>query len=107
MTTFHGGPANGITLWLKGSPALLRVVKHPRKGWDALDQRGDLPDFDDEVFVYILRSIHGKICVRPGGCFPHADYDYYAIQPDDATVRGIGSWRAWVYNEGQRKATQA
>ncbi len=103
MTTFHGGPADNVTLLLRRSPALLRVVSKPgRKGleYDALDAPGDQPSMAETISVYRLRQERGSVhlCIRggKGGTFRLADYEYVAEQPPEGALRSARLWNAWV-----------
>lgn len=96
MTTFTDGPAAGISLMIRRLPTVLRVVRDPQGKWDALDQLTDLPDINEQICVYRLKKVVGKVCLRPGGCYPIGEYEYITDQPDDETARSIRKWRVWA-----------
>ena len=67
MTTFLDGPAKGQNLALKASPEILRVVQDIETGeWDALDQPGDKPRSEEQVFNYVLVECHGTMHLNAG-----------------------------------------
>ena len=110
MTTFLDGPAKGVTLELRRSPAFLRVTRSGEK-WDALDQLDDEP-FDEEViFVYkvVSQPTHGFIDYRSksgrreGRQFTNAEYRLYVFRPvDEAALRDNRRWGEWAQAEGEK-----
>jgi len=52
LIRFLDGPAEGVTLFLRSAPEVLRVVRAEDGTWDALDQPGDEPRPGETVFVY-------------------------------------------------------
>jgi hypothetical protein len=98
MTRFEDGPAAGQCLYLRRSPALLRVVRDEKCAWDALDAPADMPKIGEAVFVYRLVRVDGHCHIRGqkvSGFFPLATYRLCEVQPDDDTVRGIKAWAVW------------
>lgn len=91
MTTFNDGPAKDVTLLLRDSPVLLRVVQDRRtKKWNALDQPDDAPNPGEDVFLYRLLQRGGTIHVRHetrGGIYPVAVYRYLEPQPAQVELR--------------------
>jgi hypothetical protein len=110
MTTFENGPAAGVVLMLKHSPALLRVVQSPSGEWDALDLPNDEPRPREEIFVYRLcstpRSVHVRMSGRASGYYQLASYRLWeGEQPGEAILRDSVAWQAWCEeNEKPREA---
>ena len=102
MIRFLDGPAADLALALRRAPVLLRVVRTPRGGWDALDQLDDVPAPREAIFVYRRVSavtryhllVRGK-GKRASGFYARADYRYVPEQPADADARDTAAWRAW------------
>lgn len=101
MIKLIGGPADGVELWLRRAPVLLRVVTGP-DGVDALDQLTDEPAANERIDVYKLRGratwIH--LCARGkdrgrAGRWMVAEYDFLET-PDDDLVRETAAWRSWA-----------
>lgn len=104
MTRFLDGPAMGTTLFLRRAPHYLRVVQGPDGPTapgtvDALDQLDDTPSASERITAYEMVGEPGYMHVRMrkgGGVYRGGTYRMVAEQPDDATLRDAGLWRAWV-----------
>lgn len=107
MSTFHNGPAAGVTLQLSRAPIFLRVVRSSAGVWDALNQPDDTPAADEEIFVYQLDAKpltahvdgldeHGR---RFGRWLAIASYHLYATQPPDSILRDNTQWTAWCHQQ--------
>lgn len=104
MTRFIDGPAKGATLFLSRAPHFLRVVQGPdgpttAGDIDPLDQLDDTPRSTERVTAYEMVSGPRHMHVNRGrnGCgwYRGGDYRMVVEQPDDATMRNTGLWRAW------------
>lgn len=103
MTNLIGGPANGVTLMLRRSPAYLRVVVNTygiKKEWDALDQLYDVAKPEETIYVYRLFERSGTVHLRMSkgrsGFYEMATYKFYEPQPDDKVIRNNETWRKWA-----------
>lgn len=91
------GPAAGVTLSLRSCPVFLRLVRSEITGkWDALDQPGDTPSDNEDVFAYrVVPGTWGQVFVRPGGRYEYGDYKH--LEGYDAElIRDRDKWREWV-----------
>lgn len=104
MIRFLGGPANDVVLSLARQPIFLRVVKNAAGAIDALDQPDDVPELDEEIFVYRIRegsvshghmTYSGKDGRRTGRFFAIATYDFLPDQPPADVLRDTSRWRAY------------
>lgn len=107
MLSFGRGPANGLTLHLARAPVMLRVVKNRVTGkWDGLDQLGDVPRDDEDVFVYVMKPgsfVSGfidfsdrKTGRRRGERFVSATYFFFdGEHPGDDVLRDNAAWAEW------------
>lgn len=101
MTTFLDGPAKGQHLMLRRRVRFLRVVVSERGVWDALDQVSDSPSVSEKLYAYEAHGEGGMCHIRSskkgsGGFYPMQDYKFVVEQPDDATMRDVVKWVAWV-----------
>lgn len=104
MTKFENGPADGVLLSLRRSPALLRVVQDTEGRWDALDLLDDKPEAGETLYVYRLASATGWCHIdfrdgrgrRVGRGEQIATYQFVEDQPDQKTMRDTASWQAWA-----------
>jgi len=95
LAEFLDGPAKGISLNLRTCPRYLRVViDHEEDGVDALDQRGDSPKDNEDVYVYLLQEdTWGVVFVRPGGRYEHGKYTYHPVDFAQAvSIRDLDGW---------------
>lgn len=104
MSDFLDGPAAGVSLSLRRSPLLLRVVctSNGDPKWDALDQLSDTPAAGEDIYVYRKVKDDGTVHIdgvrngkRFGQWLSMATYAVVREQPDDATMRDTAQWRAW------------
>lgn len=104
MTTFKNGPADGQTLMLKRTPIYLRVTLKQKAGKiiaDALNEIGDTPQDDEELFAYIVTArpvahVHMNCGRGRGGFFPIVQYTFIEEQPSDEIMRDQAAWEKWV-----------
>jgi hypothetical protein len=104
MSTFHGGPADGVTLMLARAPLYLRVVTDQFAGkTDALDQLDDQADEHETIHVYRRRGDTRMAHINYGrqrsrsGFYSFADYDHVDTEPETAEqLRDNLAWQAWV-----------
>lgn len=103
MITFLDGPAKDCRgLRLGRTPYFLRVVRtRNTKRWDACDQLEDEPRPDEEIFVYVRASKPTRAFIRPGGLVMICSYQFWPMQPDDATARDREAWRAWCFKSAR------
>src|SRR5262245_28164763 len=107
-TKFLDGPAAGQVLCIGRAPFFLRVVRNRQGEWDCLDQPKDMPNVEEQIFVY--RRVKGEahptvhLCRRPtgSGWFCVAEYVHHETQPDDETARSPGKWPKWCEKEYER-----
>lgn len=101
MITLTDGPAKGRVLMLRRAPYFLRVTrKRGTDVWDALDQPGDAPEPDEEVFVYRVSACPSWVHIKarkpnPSGTFMVADYHFFETQPEDSVLRINANWAFW------------
>lgn len=106
MSSFKGGPADGVGLMLRSAPPLLRVTGNPRAKkhqFDALDQPEDEPKPHERLYLYervsepfpYHVSARGKGASAMRGVWTRADYRYALVQPSDETMRSAGLWNAY------------
>lgn len=103
MIRFLDGPAVGVSFDLQRTPLYLRVVHHGGE-FDALDQLGDEPADEEEVFVYRLESPAGSVHVdgtdangrRFGRWFRTGEYRLNDVRPEEAVLRDKAAWQAWA-----------
>lgn len=101
-TTFEDGPANGQVLMIRRNPLLLRVVRSKTGKWDALDQRSDMADPGEDIFVYRLVASRGHVhlrMARGSGFYAMGTYRLHERQPEDATARSVWEWPKWALKE--------
>ena len=113
MSRFLDGPAAGINLMLRRAPVFLRVTLDRAAKWDGLDQLGDTPNDDEQIFVYRRQGeptrmhllIRGK-GKAGGGWYEMGEYRFWPEQPTDEQMRHMPERRAWCVAQQQKeKAT--
>jgi hypothetical protein len=110
LSKFIDGPAAEVSLSLRRSPTLLRVVRAADGAWDALDQIIDAPEPSETVYVYrrvtepVMYHFSGrdKQGRRTGGFRSTADYRFLPDQPLADDVRTNAAWQAWCQANGPR-----
>jgi hypothetical protein len=100
MLKMLDGPARGQTIQCRRSPIFLRVVRNSKKEWDALDQLGDKPEYDEDIFVYVMVKYLGWIHLNTGGkpgggMFMRAEYRAIKPQPTNSEVCDNDEWSSW------------
>jgi len=78
--------------------------------WDALDQIADIPESDEVVHCYRMKSHDGTVHYdgrdkngkRFGRWEEMATYALSKVQPDEATMRNNIAWRKWC--QAQKEA---
>ena len=106
MAKFLDGPAGGVTLNLKRLPRWVRVVIDQSGAVDALDQLEDEVRPGEFAFVYRMKGEVQRViaCSRERGCqrMELADYEFYAEQPPQETLRSNDAWQAWATAENTK-----
>lgn len=118
MIRFLDGPAMGLSLKLARVPHYLRVVVSGGRGWDALDQIGDTPCDDEQIYLYVLARNNGVVHMdfrdtttgkRRGETMQSADYRVHTDPPTDSILRHYKAYEQWCYNhlpEGMQEPTK-
>lgn len=114
MITFHDGPAHEVRLFLERAPFFLRVVLKNDGTWDALDQPGDEPAEDEQIFGYWIRPERmGRAFYdgvkdgrRHGWSSMCATYEFFVPQPKDAAMRTNERWVIWCDNQAATRTVK-
>jgi hypothetical protein len=105
MVTFIDGPAAGQNLMLRNGPFFLRVTRAGSK-FDALDQPGDHPMRDEEVFAYVIAEPPSRCHIRAsggrGGFYAIATYKLVNPQPDRLDLFTNHNWGEWCEENSAR-----
>jgi hypothetical protein len=103
-----------VSLLLRRAPLFLRVVRDSRTlGWDALDQLADVPQPDEQLFIYRRVSDVGRIHVdrarRHGGSIWAAVATYEYVKDADVDARDTRKWQTWCWRQklGLKRLTAA
>lgn len=102
MSTFYGGPADGVALSFRLAPPFLRLTFNPHNRkykWDGLDQPQDTAAPHEVLHAYIRRKepfvFHMKAGKGMGGWWQDGEYDYLPEQPAEKIMRDNAAWKAW------------
>lgn len=103
MSTFHGGPLDGVALVLRRSPPLLRAVYCSRRDeFDALDLLDDQVAKSETPYAYhrvgepvVMMMDWTEGGRRRGGRVSSAEYCFIDSQPPEPVMRDNQSWQAW------------
>jgi hypothetical protein len=102
--SFEDGPAAGQVLRLRRAPLFLRVTYDAGGDvWDGLDQLGDVPNSDEQIYVYERVGPTGVMMVdgtgpdgrRKGWQILTGEYRLYPQQPAEDVLRDNAAWQAW------------
>jgi hypothetical protein len=94
MIRMIDGPAKDRSFMARSAPQLLRVVRSKAGNWDTLDQLGDVPAKDEQIFVYErcgdLRAVHIR-AMGGSAWYPAANYRFREVQ-DTEPFRSNTAW---------------
>lgn len=74
---------------------MLRAVLGLKGKWDALNNRHDHAEPDEQIFVYRLKAKPSPVHMRGKGWFGFGEYEYLGEQPADEILRDNARWGAW------------